>query len=951
MLHLEKINALAELDRYGIPYEPAGEEEVRCRCPSHDDEKPSCSLNIVKNLWKCQAASCTAKGDIISLLALYMKVERQVILADLITRYPDLQPVRAVRQDVIEKYHQAIWTSGPFIKELYKRGVTDSDIREWKLGFHEGRIMIPVYDLKGNVINVRKYLPGAPGPEKMRNIKGYKSTALYAIDRMKYPVVWVCGGEMKAIVVNRLLNQHSIGAVCVTAGEGNWDPEFTPYFKDKTVYVCMDVDTGGRVAAKKIANQLCRIATSVGIIQLPLDLEKYPKGDVNDYVGVEGADDKDLLRLMTSASKYTPYEEKAKETKPIECRLIEAAKANNIGVRLSFNAIVVALDEVPFIVPKEVGVVCAKDNNTKCMNCPVYALDPNEETGQVIVTIPSTSQGLLDLIASRSSMEEALPFAIGIPKCKGVELYVKTHYNVFDSRLSAPLEIHGDNREHMIQPAFIVSDRVLDMNLPYRMSGRPFPHPKTAQAVIIVDGIEEREDNLSTLQFSPGEIDALKMFQPEQWTVESLEQKLDSIVGDLSHNVTGIYFRPDLHVAVDLTYHSPLYFSIDGRMQHGWVNCLISGDSSQGKSEVTIRLIEHYGLGTRYDCKNASEAGLLGGLQQLGTRWFISWGVIPIHDRQLVVMEEIKGASEQVLGRLTDMRSSGFAEITKIERRKAHARTRLIMISNPRSDKPVSAYSYGIEVIKELMGSLEDIRRFDFAILLSEGEIDAAKINSMITHSSRGKPLYGSDDCRKCVLWAWTRKPEQVVFDEKARQLCLELSVSMCSEFSETLPLCDKGTMRYKLARLASALACRTFSTEDGSSVVVRPCHVEYIHRFLRRNYSLPHFGYKDFTEAEAYTNVLRDPNIIEKKIKGTKYPREFIEQMLHAETIVLNDICDWCEVQREIGQSILSLLVRKRALFRNGIFYEKSSGFIDMLKKLLATGNLRDNVDEKAEF
>ena len=74
-----------------------------------------------------------------------------------------------------------------------------------------------------------------------------------------------------------------------------------------------------------------------------------------------------------------------------------------------------------------------------------------------------------------------------------------------------------------------------------------------------------------------------------------------------------------------------------------------------------MRLMDHYKLGARHECKNATSAGLLGGLQQLGSRWFVSWGIIPMHDKRLVVLEEIKGTPIEVLAKLTDMRSSGIA--------------------------------------------------------------------------------------------------------------------------------------------------------------------------------------------------------------------------------------------------------------------------------------------------
>jgi DNA primase len=129
----EKINALAELSRMGIAFEPRGEYEVVLKCPFHDDKHPSLNLNVEKNVYKCHTANCNAKGDIVSLLAGYMQVERKTILADLSSRY-DLEIVKSINPETIEKWHQRIWNAGPLLTELHKRAITDDLIRSARHG-------------------------------------------------------------------------------------------------------------------------------------------------------------------------------------------------------------------------------------------------------------------------------------------------------------------------------------------------------------------------------------------------------------------------------------------------------------------------------------------------------------------------------------------------------------------------------------------------------------------------------------------------------------------------------------------------------------------------------------------------------------------------------------------------------------------------------------------------
>ncbi len=950
---LDKINALSELQRVGHKYDPIGQNEVRIICPVHDDIHPSCYLNTEKNTWVCH--SCKAKGDIIGLLSHILKCERKSVIADLSDRY-DLGVVKSIDLNIVEKYHEKIWTAGPLLTELQKRGITDQSIRKARLGYSEGRIMIPIFDQSGRVVNIRKYLPGAPGSEKMRNTKGMNSNALFQIEETKFETVWICGGEMKALAASQYLYEIGIGAIAATSGEGSWNKDFSQLLKNKSIFICMDIDRAGVEASKRLAAQIYHSVKSVKIIRLPLDISVHPKGDVNDWIHAAKPSSSDFVDLMNSAEKFfLEGDEEIEDVSEIkDIRLSEVCSAEFVGRTTRCEGIISALDENPYLIPKDIEAVCSKDQ-PNCMYCPVWPKDIDDEKGCVHICIKEHSAGVLDLVNSPTkNQKEGIREALKIPACKAVEFKVVSRYNVMDVRLIPPLQTSGDNSDHIVQPAYIMSKDV-ELNTPYTLTGKIFPNPRTQQSIFLVYKVEQGEDSLSNFNSDGDSLESLKIFQPKEWSVESIVEKFDDLYEDIESNITRIYKRRDLHIAIDLCFHSSMYFSFDGTMQNGWVNSLIIGDSSQGKSEATMRLIEFYGLGVRNDCKNATVAGLLGGLQQLGPRWFVSWGVIPIHDRRLVVLEEVKGTSYEVLGKLTDMRSSGIAEISKIEKRRAHARTRLLFISNPRSDRPISAYNFGIESIKELMGSLEDVRRFDMAIILSACQINAREINVLSTTRKHVEHIYSSDLCKKLVLRAWTRTSSDIRFEDGAINSCLVRATDLCDTFTEALPLCDRGTMRYKLARLAIALANRTFSVDENNYdvTVVRKCHVEYVYEFILSLYSSAVFGYKDFSKAQEFANKVSDPELVEKKLLASKHPRDLVQQLLHADEITLIDVQDWCDLDRDTAQKFLSFLVRKHAVYRVKNYYVKTSEFINVLKGIRDSGKLDKvfSIDEREDF
>jgi len=250
----------------------------------------------------------------------------------------------------------------------------------------------------------------------------------------------------------------------------------------------------------------------------------------------------------------------------------------------------------------------------------------------------------------------------------------------------------------------------------------------------------------------------------------------------------------------------------------------------------------------------------------------------------------------------------------------------------------------------ELIGGLEDVRRFDMALVISSLQINSKEINKLNRHRPKKEHVYTNALCQKCILWAWTRTANQIIIDDETIQVCLDKAIHLCDRYTEAVPLIDQGTIRYKLARLAIALAARTFSERDGC-IVVLPCHIEFIAKWLDEQYSKKEFGYQDLTRSVNFQRKLVDPEGIKKSITGIKHPIDFVQHLLHTEEITLNDICDWCDIDRDNGQKILSLFVRKHALQRSKLWYEKTSPFITLLKQMQITGIPKEALTEGDEF
>lgn len=927
-----EVNVLEELRRMGVKFEFSSDTEVKTLCPFHEDTRPSCSINVEKKLFRCRTAQCMADGDFASYVAALLGIERGDVVLDFARRYGSLEE-KIVEPDLIEKMHKRLLKAGPLLRELEKRAITPEIIRQRRLGEKNGKITIPIHNRRGQFVNVRLYVPGACVGPKFTNLRGRGKMRPYPVDQLQYERIVLCGGELKAAALAPHVNPHGIGAWCTSGGEGSWDPEFNADVREKQVWICMDIDDAGLAAAELVGGHIYSHAKWVGIWNLPLSRDEFPKGDLNDYLYHHGGGE--VLRLLEEVQRWHPSASVLRDDEePLPTTLQGSLSPETVGRRLSLKCLASAVDASSYFVPKNVVVKCDR-HQPMCGVCPVIGMERN-----AVVTLRKESDALLEMTSSRKSVQkDAIRLGLRIPTCKSVEFEVQDHYRIDEAIVSDDLSISNIVADKSVLHTACV-DCSMELNETYELVGRVVPHPKTQKATLIASSTKAVSDDLSEFTLEEGQLEAMRVFQPTNWDLNGVKDKLDAIYEEFEKHVTHIRQRRDLHIFIDLAYHSCLLMRVGDSDIKGWVEICLTGDSGHGKSQTTERMARHYGLGERVDCKNATVAGILGGLQKLNDRWFASWGVIPTHDRRLVILEELKGMPKQVFAKLTDMRSSGEAEIPKIERRKTNARTRLIAISNPRADGvPVSAYGYGVDIVLELIMSLEDIRRFDACMVISKEEVppDVTMADHRV-NGHGGESRYTKELCRKLVLWAWTRRPEQVDVNPIWVD-CLEAAKRMCEKFTDRVPIVDRGSMKEKIARLSVAVACRTFSTDDkGEQVIVRPCHVQFVESFLTQIYSTAAFGYDRYTKAIRQREEIRNPQAIIKELAQHKHAQEFIEHAVSESVIDEQHVQDWMGWDHAESRGFMSMLVRNNALVREGRGYRKTPKFIQLLKELDGT-------------
>lgn len=845
---------------------------------------------------------------------------------------PDIGPIPEFE---VERYHSELMSNIPVRAYLtMQRGLTVAILKQYKIGWDGSRYTIPVRNDYGICINLRKYDPHAVGANKMISYaKGYGTNKLFPRDMlMAGDTIILQEGEWDTLV------QISKGfpAITQTAGAGSWQKKWTPLFRHKKVYICYDCDQAGLDGARKVATQLYGTAQEVRIIKLPLEGSKVSK-DITDFYVTHGYTEEDFKSLMERAPLFEPSEEELQVnesscTDAIQLSLAEARKSQYKHKRVEFDVQVIGKDTAPYNIPEKGTFTCSACGASKsCEQCGIY-----QNGGELTYEFKIGPECLDYIKSAKMSQRSQMKMIAGIPSSCGKFSFEETSSMNIEEILIAPEipEFHswnGESSQYLVQTAYFVKDQI-ESNKSYKMSGIMTPDPWQQHVTFVLDKCSPLQDTVESFKMTPEIYEKLKIFQ-----TNDVAAKFKEIHRDFEANVTHIVGRDDLLTGIDLVYHSVLGFKFQGiDIMKGWLEFLCIGDTRTGKSETTEAMMRHFQLGEMSVAENTSYAGLVGGLQQTGDkRWFLTWGKLPLNDGRLFVIDEASGLDVNDIAKMSGIRSSGIAEITKIQTERTTARTRLIWLSNPRSGNPMSSYSHGIQAVAELIGKAEDISRFDFVVSAAKDEVPMSEINKLINADDLPEQIYTSDLCKTLILWVWSRKRDDIVFETESVKDILKFATRQGEVYSSRIPLVEGANQRIKLARLSVAVAARVFSTDDtGEQIIVKPEHVKFSYDYLNQIYAKPSLNYKGFSTGE-YLDA-----------QAAKMNHNTVIAFL-ASNPSLGELCarqdyiwsrtfeEQLNIDRQAANELISQLARWRMITDSGTRgYKKTSGFISILRE-----------------
>jgi len=894
------------------------QEELIARCPfkehkhQNDDDKASFAVNKHTGLWICFLEH--QGGNIAQFHSKMEKVSLRQAEAAISDMFPGISP------DIVAKFKWNLAQSEETLNYLkLERLYKDETIERFELGWDPKLryITIPVFEAGRYVL-----IKGWQGPNVhkdkfifYKNFPGADSkTRLHPSDNIQHDDILLCEGFGDMM----LADQEGYYAVTSTGGAGSWQPEFATLFRGKKVTVIYDTDKAGQAGAKKVIRSLRGIAGAISNVVLPAK-------DLTEYF-LTGKKKEDLDHLIGEARVEEQQPTEPSNTRAIEVRLQDTTREKYYNCRLRTVGLVSGKDLSPYLIPKKVGFYCAPAEKSICQGCRLFA-----SGGEAEVDIPLDGHMLQLIKCSEYQQKSFLKDLLNLPReCRRIDIRMLDTQNLEELRVMPDLGYSDQEQSYVVKQIFVLGHNV-PMNETFTLEGVMIPDPRTQYATLLCDKLSSVAGSLDTFKLTDKQAEELKVYQVS--AKGTVKAKIQEIVTDLAYNVTKIYGRDDLHIAALLVMFSPLAFNIfEKEVTRGWAEALIIGDTKTGKSETLTNLIRHHKGGAIASGEAVSAAGLIGGLSQIQNTWSVNWGLLPINDRRMVVIDEVSGMPTEMIALFSGPRSSGVADLTKIQKARTRCRVRTIWLSNPRSQRQMDTYTYGIMTVPELIGNPEDIARFDLVLILNKGEVDtraAYRADHKVHHR------YTSKLASTIIQWAWSRKREDIKFGKDTETAILDQADMLSKKYSSAIPIVEPAEQRMRVARLTAGCAALTYSTEDGLSVLVKPEHAKFIGDFLDQIYSKPASGYYDYSHEEEQADVstperfdkmfsefaeFRDWSLLAKRLLKTRYFRK-------------RDLVDQVGYTEEEGRLIFKWLSKEDMVLNTSAGYVKTPALLKFLR------------------
>ena len=834
-----------------------GQTETQVLCPyphksesgfEYYESNPSAGVNIDKGVFHC--LRCGAS-----------KSEVGFIKDQLGCSYEQAVQIKRVFETSLEDIHN--WSKltelPDNIRDQAKEfGMTDEVINELTIRSHDFKsISFPV-TLYGKIMDVRDYNPGSK--PKVKSRYGAMSGLIIPFDLWKNTPEskWtlICAGE-KDMAVAR---SQGFNAITITGGEGV-TPLLINEFKGRKVAICYDNDDAGIQGARRLAAVLRPYTNAIKVVDGFHEQCTERGEDLTDFFMKYGGTATDLKNYIVSAPDFSE-EDADKETEKMypTISLFEASSPGRIGKTVRSNIQVVATFESSFSIPTSIEAtkMAQPEDKEKMAYGEKKTWDLSERTLKDVLHLMDNNFRETDIAKNINSALLKIP-----SKEKNVKVVKLSKETIFKCSVTDLFESTSKDTTAMEHTAYVIGQK-LESGKKYKATYQVVPHPYSGQQLImLIMNVDTAADTVSSFQINEEVIKNLQVVQHLPGTVDDKIQ----VLTDKVKGIVGFDANDTLIQAIDLSYHTVLEFNFGNKFKRvrGYLDTLVVSESRVGKSSTAEALQKTYNLGVIASLagNSATKAGLIGGSNKVaGGSHQTRAGLIPQNHRNLVIFEELAKCKTDILGELTDVRSSNEVRIVRVNGSLyLPALVRMITLSNVKTHtgmpRSISSYPNGISVIMDLIGTAEDIARYDMMLVL------ATPGNRVMDFHWEPETPFDDVVYQTKIRWVWSREPEQVVIHNDV----LEYIVQKCNELNEDYDSHIKifGTEAWKkVSRLSIAVAGYIVSTDETyeNIIVTKEC-VDYAVKYFRKIYDNPTFKLKEYVERERQFSEIDEEGVL----------------------------------------------------------------------------------------
>lgn len=476
-------------------------KEFGCACPlpGHSDGDASFSINVATGKWKCfgkhnRGGTVKQLATLMAWPAPEMSEAPEHEVEEAITRYVPAARITAAEAELAkDKAAKAF---------LQSRGIAFKKAQALHIGMEADRLWIPIYDHEGACVNVRRYDWQKLHPKQKYLHFGpdFGQIRLWPYDVVvKHDSLVLFEGEMDCLLAQSLGISN---AFTHTGGAGKWDHSFTRLLKGKTVQIVYDIDDAGRQGAAKLLPELWAGGVKASSVTLPVD--GLPKnGDFTDYMRLHKFDVKVFKALLAST---TP------ETKAVMVPLHSATSNDNYGKEVKLRAQVTGKDQLPYMTPAEVEIVCQPAEKGSCRDCPLKA-----QGGRAILEVPELAElTRLAVDTTNTSMDKEIREWAYVPaRCPGCRAVVTRTRQMWSVVLGADIESEegrNETYEGEDHKRHAITSQKMNTNGSYEVTALVARNPKNQRALLQITQAVSSKSSLDAFTVE-GKERLLRLFQ------------------------------------------------------------------------------------------------------------------------------------------------------------------------------------------------------------------------------------------------------------------------------------------------------------------------------------------------------------------------------------------------------------------------------------------------------